>query len=68
MNTEIEIWKDVPDYEGLYQVSSFGRVKSLGNLKTKKEKIIKQYIGKKGYYFVNLNKFNKKALILIHIS
>ena len=24
-----EIWKDVPDYEGLYQVSSIGRVKSL---------------------------------------
>lgn len=23
-----EIWKDIKDYEGLYQVSSFGRVKS----------------------------------------
>ena len=24
-----EIWKDVKDYEGLYQVSNLGRVKSL---------------------------------------
>lgn len=24
-----EIWKDIKDYEGLYQVSNFGRVKSL---------------------------------------
>lgn len=24
-----EIWKDIPDYIGLYQVSNFGRVKSL---------------------------------------
>ena len=25
----IEIWKDILGYEGLYQVSNFGRVKSL---------------------------------------
>jgi len=24
-----EIWKDIPDYEGLYQVSNLGNVKSL---------------------------------------
>ena len=24
-----EIWKDIEGYEGLYQVSNFGRVKSL---------------------------------------
>lgn len=27
--TENEIWKDVVGYEGLYQVSNFGNVKSL---------------------------------------
>ena len=26
---EEEIWKDIPKYEGLYQISSFGRVKRL---------------------------------------
>ena len=28
-NTEKEVWKDVVGYEGLYEVSSLGRVKSL---------------------------------------
>ena len=33
---EAEIWKDIPGYEGLYQVSNFGRVKSLERvIKTK---------------------------------
>lgn len=26
-----EIWKDIDDYEGLYQISNLGRVKSLNN-------------------------------------
>ncbi|WP_128330638.1 NUMOD4 domain-containing protein [Apibacter sp. HY039] len=26
---EDEIWKDMPDYEGYYQVSNLGRIKSL---------------------------------------
>lgn len=25
----MEIWKDIKDYEGLYQISNLGRVKSL---------------------------------------
>jgi hypothetical protein len=27
----MEIWKDIEGYEGLYQVSNEGRVRSLGN-------------------------------------
>ena len=27
MNTQIEVWKDIKGYEGLYQVSNMGRVK-----------------------------------------
>jgi hypothetical protein len=27
---ETEVWKDIPGYEGRYQASSFGRIKSLG--------------------------------------
>ena len=34
----IEIWKDVPNYEGLYQVSNLGNVKSL---RFEKEKLLK---------------------------
>jgi hypothetical protein len=29
LESNIEIWKDIPDYEGLYQISNFGQVKSL---------------------------------------
>ena len=36
-----EVWKDIEGYEGKYQVSDSGRVKSLNYLHTKKEKILK---------------------------
>ena len=47
-----EIWKDKKDYEGHYQVSNFGRVKSI---KFGKEIILKQSI-RHGYYYVCLSK------------
>lgn len=31
----MEIWKDIPGYEGLYQVSNYGNVKSLNYRGTK---------------------------------
>ncbi len=37
---EVEIWKDIPEYEGLYQVSNFGNVKSLNYNHTKKRTCI----------------------------
>ena len=47
-----ESWKDISGYEGRYQVSNMGRVKSinpkLGNI------ILKQSLGKNGYYTVYL--------------
>lgn len=39
-----EIWKDIKDYEGLYQVSNWGRVKN--HTKWYKKKRVKQYICK----------------------
>lgn len=39
-----EIWKDIKDYEWIYQVSNFGNIKSLWNNKNRKEKILKQII------------------------
>ena len=47
-----EYWKPVVGYEGHYQVSNFGRVKSI---KFGKEIILKQHI-RRGYYSVNLSK------------
>lgn len=53
-NTE-EKWKDIEEYEGLYQVSNLGRVKSLGNGVThKEERILKQRKDNGGYLKVHL--------------
>ena len=55
-----EIWKDIPGYEGLYQVSNFGRVKSL-----RKAIIMSIRINKKGYSTIGLSKtgvFNRKSI------
>ena len=52
---ENEIWVDIVDYEGLYQVSNLGRVKSLRNNKNNpREKIMKQKLTKKDYYQIGL--------------
>ena len=66
-----EIWKDIPGYEGLYQVSNFGRVKSLdkwvnyklkpGKLYLCKGRILKLCKRPNGYIFVGLWK-NKKLI------
>ena len=48
-----EIWRDVVNYEGLYQVSNFGRIKSFHR---KKPRIIKPAIDSGGYMNVRLSK------------
>ena len=52
----METWKDIPNYEGKYMVSSIGNVKSLNFKNTKKEKILKATIAKCGYYYTTLCK------------
>lgn len=61
-----EIWKDVKNYEGLYQVSNLGRVKSLGNNRSRKEKILKPHTTKAGYLMVGLYKNGKGKDFLLH--
>lgn len=58
-----EVWRDVFGYEGLYQVSNFGRVRSVdrlvvhGNhLKLVKGRILKMRLAGRGYYVVQLSK------------
>lgn len=48
-----EIWKDVAGYEGTYFVSN------LGNVKNKREKIMRQYLMPTGYYRINFTKEGK---------
>ena len=63
---ENEVWKDIPNYEGLYQVSNYGRIKSLNYNKTKKERILIPYSNKKGYKIIVLSKNGKMKHIQIH--
>lgn len=70
----IEEWKDIKGYEGLYQVSNMGRIKSLerykknnGGSKTLiKELILKQVENNKGYLRVYLCKNARKRVFLVH--
>jgi hypothetical protein len=52
----MEEWKDIKDYEGLYQVSSEGRVKSLKRYHVKNDRILKTTTDKDGYSIVNFRK------------
>lgn len=45
-NDSVEIWKPVPGWEGLYEASSFGRVRSLDRLITRMNGIPMQMRGK----------------------
>ena len=49
-----EIWKDIKGYEGLYQVSNFGNVKSLDYRHTGKEQLLKPILQANGYLYVGL--------------
>jgi predicted XRE-type DNA-binding protein len=51
-----EIWKDIKDYEGRYQISNFGRVKSLKYHQTNKIKLLRLGINKDGYLQISLSK------------
>lgn len=68
-----EIWKDVKGFEGLYQVSNFGNVKSAerfvnhskGGLQKRKSYILKPKINK-GYCHVYLCKESKHTTLKVH--
>lgn len=51
----MEEWRDIKGYEGLYQISNYGRVKSLGR-NTTKGKIRKLQVSGNGYLSVTLSK------------
>ena len=58
-----ENWQPVKGYEGLYEVSDLGRVKSL---KYGKERILKTIENTRGYLLVNLCKDGHAKSVLIH--
>ena len=62
MNELKEEFRPVPGYEGYYEVSNFGNVKSLTN-----DKILKPCLGSRGYYMVRVYKDNKGNTMSIHV-
>lgn len=77
MNQE-EKWKDIKDYEGMYQVSNLGRIRSLDRTGTQKHysgsiskyifkgRILKLQKQKNGYYIINLHKAGESNRKLVH--
>ncbi len=69
-----EQWKDIPDFEGYYQVSDLGRVRCVdrtviykdGRVCYFKSKIMKQGINKKGYRNIYLSKDCVKTTRTVH--
>ena len=69
----VEEWKNIKGYEGLYQVSNLGRVKSLDHYASNgikdilyKGRILSQNLGTNGYLSVQLCKDNKPVRKMIH--
>ncbi|MFK5206660.1 NUMOD4 domain-containing protein, partial [Lacticaseibacillus rhamnosus] len=67
---ESEIWKDVPGFEGAFQVSSFGRVRSLPRIDAlghhRKGILRKQGNVHDGYLQVALEHNGKKSVYWVH--
>ena len=62
-----EIWKDIFGYEGKYQASTLGRIKTLkDNHGNDREKILKPYKNNNGYLQVYLYKNGNKKSYLVH--
>ena len=70
IKVNFELWKDVKDYEGLYQVSTLGRVRSLDkyvNTKNRNvDKVLKPAYDKNGYLRVYLYKNGKGTYFRVH--
>ena len=72
---EKEIWKDIPGYEGIYQISNNGKIKSIphvikanqnGGMRVTKEYVKTTYVGWHGYVWVSLCKNGKSKTYSIH--
>ena len=71
-----EIWKDIENYEGLYQISNLGNVRSVdrivnagsknNNKVVKKGKILNPVKDKDGYLKVSLSKNNIRKNYFVH--
>ncbi len=69
-----EIWKDIADYDGYYQISNLGRIRRVdaetsgkgGTMRMRKGRLLKQDIKSNGYYMVQLCIYGKEKLHTVH--
>lgn len=68
-----EVWKDITGYEGIYQISNLGRVRSLDRISIDKNGIeysikgsMRKVSKSKGYSIIGLSKDNKQKMHLVH--
>jgi len=75
MEQLIEIWKPIKNYEGLYEISNYGRVKSLAKswiagfntIRTKPTTVLREMINNHGYKQVILSGNGKRKTIKISL-
>jgi len=63
---ENEIWKDIKGYEGIYQISNLGRVKSF-HKRMRKKLFLNNHLTLAGYYQIELNKDGKQNRTTTHL-
>lgn len=61
MTKNDEIFKPVPDYEGIYEISNYGNL-----INVKRETVLKGHIDKDGYIITNISKNGKKRRVGFH--
>lgn len=63
----MEIWKNIKGYEGYYEVSNYGRIKSLKDFRGRNRiYILRQQKNKDGYNRVELHKDGKRKTYMVH--
>lgn len=77
MRAEVEEWKDIAEYTGLYQVSNFGRVRSLERVVVYRDGRVRTFPGVMlspglcrtgtGYWIVVLSKRGKTTTFYVHV-
>lgn len=74
MNGEIELWKEIAGYEGYYEVSSLGNVRTIPRTYTHpkkgirciKQHIVNKRVDKNGYILTSLSKDGKSKTFKAH--
>jgi hypothetical protein len=65
-NFDNEEWTDINEYEGMYLVSNYGRVKSLIEHNGTYDRILKQAKGGRGYLIIGISKNKKCKSVTVH--